>query len=107
VNTAVHRLPVPSKAHATCACCEATLDTIVKLLEHVDTEHLPAAASRRLSTDHRRRPECTSTDCSPISSSRLRLAASSSRQPLAALASSELKAGGDARSHGPIILTDL
>jgi hypothetical protein len=44
VNTAVHRLPVPSRAHATCAWCEATLDTIVELLEHVDTEHLPAAA---------------------------------------------------------------
>lgn len=44
MNTAVHRLPVPSRAHATCAWCEATLDTIVELLEHVDTEHLPAAA---------------------------------------------------------------
>jgi len=39
----ITHLPEPSKAHATCPWCDATLSTIVALLDHVDTRHLPAA----------------------------------------------------------------
>jgi hypothetical protein len=39
----VKHLPKPAKGHATCPWCEATLGTIVALLDHVDTHHLPPA----------------------------------------------------------------
>ena len=39
----LHHLPKPSKAHATCPWCDATLSTIVALLDHVDSRHLPPA----------------------------------------------------------------
>jgi len=34
-------LPVPSKDHATCAWCHEQFETIVDLIDHVDTSHLP------------------------------------------------------------------
>jgi hypothetical protein len=40
-------LPEPSKKHATCAWCRRDFDTIVQLIDHVDTGHAerPATAA--------------------------------------------------------------
>jgi hypothetical protein len=35
-------LPRPSPTHATCPWCQMDFPTIVDLLDHVDTRHLPA-----------------------------------------------------------------
>jgi hypothetical protein len=39
-------LPAPSKAHATCAWCGTSYQTIVDLIDHVDTGHLATGDSR-------------------------------------------------------------
>jgi hypothetical protein len=35
-------LPRPSHTHATCPWCQVRFPSIVDLLDHVDTRHLPA-----------------------------------------------------------------
>jgi hypothetical protein len=36
-------LPEPSRQHAMCAWCEESFSSIVALLDHVDSNHLPRA----------------------------------------------------------------